>query len=73
MNCVCGHSAGHHDDPPMGCWECQCRELVEDPTPPETRGEQSRTSPDGSVTVTVPCDETSGELDEDLTGKDRGA
>lgn len=22
--CVCGHSAGHHDDEPAGCWECSC-------------------------------------------------
>jgi len=23
--CVdCGHPAGHHDDEPAGCWDCDC-------------------------------------------------
>lgn len=22
--CTCGHPAGHHDDEPHGCWDCDC-------------------------------------------------
>lgn len=24
MDCDCGHPAGHHDDEPAGCWDCDC-------------------------------------------------
>jgi hypothetical protein len=46
----------HHHEPDGG--------VVFDPiADPRENGAHSRTSPDGSVTVTVPCDEVSGELE----------
>lgn len=73
-NCVC--PGDYEDDydpvPTFGC-ACEnplsvdtvcesCIAYLKDQEAEAARGEQSRTSPDGSVTVTVPCNETGGEL-----------
>lgn len=62
----CGVRSGEGDDLTGGdlCDSCGdfrnwdgCGKELDPP-----RGSDVRSSPDGSVTVTVPCDETSGEL-----------
>ena len=52
---------GRSEFPSAGETARHLEDVADDETP-EAHGAVSRTSPDGSVTVTVPCDEAGGEL-----------